>query len=276
MSNNESLTEIRNFNLPTNINGEGFSNDELADDMDGLHLNFQRVKIPAGGALQYEIPGDDPENPDYAKNLEGVILFNHASCAYWLDGEMDENTAPMCSAIDGKVGVGEPGGTCVTCALNRFGTGENGKGKACKNMRILYLLRDGEYMPLQVTLPPTSIKPFNDFYSAAFASRHRGTCGSIVQLGLKRVENGTNTYSVATFRKLFDFTGEPLAQVKTYAEGFKEQIKTMLRQRAEDAENRPDGGFEECDGYMMSGDSSSFVISSPDAEIDGDRDALPA
>lgn len=276
MNDNETLMEIRNFNLLTMIEGETFSNEELADDMDGLQLNFLRVKIPAGGALQYEIPGDDPENPDYTKYLEGVILFNHASCAYWLDGEIDENTTPLCSSVDGKVGIGEPGGTCAVCALNRFGSGENGKGKACKNMRILYLLRDGEYMPLQVTLPPTSIKPFNDFYSAAFASRRRGTCGSIVQLGLKRIENGTNTYSVATFRKLYDFTGEQLAQIKAYAEGFKEQIKTMLLQRAEDTANRPDDGFEQCDDYMVSGDSNSFVITSPDAEIDGDRDTLPA
>ncbi len=274
MSINESLTETRKFSLM--IEGEGFSSDELADDMDGLHLKFQRVKIPSGGALQYEIPGDDPENPDYAKSLEGVILFNHASCAYWPDGEVDENTTPLCSSVDGKAGIGEPGGTCAICALNRFGSGENGKGKACKNMRVLYLLRDGEYMPLQVALPPTSIKPFNDFYNVAFASRRRGTCGSIVQLGLKRVENGSNTYSVATFRKLYDFTGEQLAQVKAYAEGFKEQIKIMLQQRAEDATNRPDEGFEECEGYMVSGDDSSFVISTPDTEIDGDREALPA
>ncbi len=275
MSNNESLIETRNFNLPTMIESEGFSNDELADDMDGLHLNFLRVKIPSGGALQYEIPGDDPENPDYTKNLEGVILFNHASCAYWPDGEADENTTPLCSSVDGKAGIGDPGGTCATCALNRFGTGENGKGKACKNMRILYLLRNGEYMPLQVTLPPTSIKPFNDFYSTVFASRHRGTCGSIVQLGLKRVENGTNTYSVATFRKLYDFTGEQLAQVKAYADGFKEQIKLMLQQRVVDATSRSDDNFEEYDGYMISHDDDSFVISSP-TEIDGDREALPA
>lgn len=276
MSSNEALMEIYNFNLPTMVEGETFTVDELADDMDGLRLKFLRVKIPAGGTLQFEIPGDDPENPDYTKYLEGVILFNHASCAYWQDEKMDDNTAPLCSSVDGKVGIGEPGGTCAVCALNRFGSGENGKGKACKNMRILYLLRDGEYMPLQITLPPTSIKPFNDFYSAVFASRRRGTCGSIVQLGLKRVENGTNTYSVATFRKLYDFSGEELAQVKAYADGFKEQIKIMLQQRAEDAANRPDDDFEESEGYMMSGDDNSFVITSPDAEIDGDREALPA
>lgn len=45
-----------------------FSSAELAEDMDGLQMSFQRVKIPAGGTIQFELPSDDPENPDYAKH----------------------------------------------------------------------------------------------------------------------------------------------------------------------------------------------------------------
>ena len=53
--------------------------------------------------------------------------------------------------------------------MNRFGSAPDGsKGKACKNMRVLYLLRSGEYMPLQVNLPPTSIKPFKEFLNRGF------------------------------------------------------------------------------------------------------------
>lgn len=279
MSNNENMMETRNFNLPMMVEGEGFSNDELAEDMDGLHLNFPKVKIPSGGMLQFEVPGDDPENPEYSKTLEGVILFNHASYAYWPEGsEYDENTAPLCTSVDGRQGIGDPGGACAACYLNRFGTAPDGtgKGKACKNMRVLYLLRDGAFMPLQLTLPPTSIRPFNDFYSLCFASRRRGTCGSVVQIGLKKMNNGKDDYSVATFRKLCDFSGEELAQMKAYAESFKEQIKVMLQQRAEAAASRPDDGFEECDGdYAVSGDDKSFLITGA-GEVNGDREALPA
>jgi len=272
--NENAMTEVNHFTLPAMVEGE-FSSEELAEDMDGLQLSFQRVKIPAGGALQFEIPGDDPENPDYARYLEGVILYNHASSAYWPEGsEYDENTAPLCSSVEGKLGIGEPGGACATCSLNRFGTAPDGKGKACKNMRVLYLLRDGEFMPLQVTLSPTSIKPFRDFINAAFVSRRRGTCGSVIQIGLKRANNGSNDYSIATFRKLYDFTGQELAQIKAYADSFREQVKLALQQRAAATEDQFDDG---CDysGYDQPAQEADghFCIAH---QIDGDREDLPA
>ena len=183
---NSDLMKQEKFMLPTMIESD-FSAEELAEDADGLQMSFPRVKIPAGGTLQFEMPSDDPDNPDYEKNLVGVILHNHATCAYWPAGsEYDDDTTPLCSSVDGKVGIGTPGGACAACVMNRFGSAPDGsKGKACKNMRILYLLRSGEYMPLQINLPPTSIKPFKDFLNRAFMFRCRATCGSIVQIGLK-------------------------------------------------------------------------------------------
>jgi len=275
---NTNLAELNTaFRLPELVDGAGFTNDDLADDMDGLRFNFQRVKIPAGGALQFEMPGGDPENPDYERTIEGVILHNHASNAYWPEGsEDDEDATPLCMSVDGKFGVGEPSGDCVNCALNKFGSGANGKGKACKNTRVLYLLRDGEFMPIMIVLPPTSIRPFSDFYNMAFASRRRAAFGSVVSIGLKRVENG-NTYSVATFKKVSDFTGEQLAQAKAYSEGFKAQIRALNQQRAAEAATRSDdeyGGYGLGDGVFT--EDGSFDISSPGACIDGDREALPA
>ena len=87
-------------------------------------------------------------------------------------------------------------------------------------------------MPLLVSLPPTSIRPFKEFLNRAFVYRQRATYGSLVQIGLKKDSNGSNDYSVATFRLLRDFQGEELAQIRAYANVFKGQIKTINIQRA--------------------------------------------
>lgn len=269
--NNNAVDVYQNFVLPTALDSD-FSNEDLADDMEGLQLTMQRVKIPGGGNLQFEIRGDDPDNPDYERKLVGVILYHHLANAYWPEGsEYDDNVPPFCQSFDGKQGYGEPGGVCAACAFNQFGSTANGSGKACKNMRQIYLLRSGEYLPLQLSLPPTSLRPFNDFMNLAFVARRRPSYSAIVEIGLKRAESGGYTYSVATFRKVRDLDGEDLAAVKSYSMNFKEQVKTLLVQRAENYKSE----VEEFAGAAPleladNGDHFSYP-----SVIDGERDELP-
>lgn len=274
---NNTLVEQERFMLPAAMPEAEFTQEELAEDMEGLQISFPRVKIPAGGALQFEIPSDDPENPDYERNLVGVILFHHPNNAYWPEGsEYDENTNPLCSSVDGKLGIGEPGGSCTACALNRFGSAAEGSGKACKNMRVLYLLRSGEFMPLQVTLPPTSLKPFREFMNQSFMLRRRAAYGSVIQIGLKKMSNGKDDYSTATFRRLYDFSGEELAQIRAYADGFKEQVRMMLQQRAAINETQRDDGCDYGTGnveVLPANGGGQFTYGQT---LDGEREALPA
>lgn len=276
MTNNNAMMETKkDFILPAMVEGDSVAMD-VSEDYEGLRLSFPRVKIPGGGNLQFEIPSDDPENPDYTKYIEGVILYNHDTCAYWPEGsEYDDNVTPLCFSVDGKKGYGAPGGVCATCALNQYGSVEKGKGKACKNMRNLYILRSGECMPVLLSLPPTSLKPYSDFITTAFAARRRPIYAGVVQIGLKRVDNGSNTYSVATFRLGQRFEGEELLQIKQYADGFREQIKAMNQQRAMEAELG--NGEAICDavgdGYQSTGDGEHFCITGGD--INGDFEDLP-
>ena len=271
IQNNTAVDVYQNFILPTALDSD-FSSEDLADDMDGLQMTMQRVKIPGGGNLQFEIRSDDPDNPDYERKLVGVILYHHLANAYWPDGsEYDDNVPPFCQSFDGKQGYGEPGGVCTTCAFNLFGSTANGSGKACKNMRQVYLLRSGEYLPLQLSLPPTSLRPFNDFMNLAFVARRRPSYSAIVEIGLKRAESGGYTYSVATFRKVRDLNGEDLAAVKSYSMNFKEQVKTLLAQRAENYKS----DVESLTGTAPleladNGDHFSYP-----GVIDGERDELP-
>ena len=269
--NNTAVDVYQNFVLPTALDSD-FSSEDLADDMEGLQLTMQRVKIPGGGNLQFEIRGDDPDNPDYERKLVGVILYHHLANAYWPEGsEYDDNVPPFCQSFDGKQGYGEPGGVCAACAFNQFGSTANGSGKACKNMRQIYLLRSGEYLPLQLSLPPTSLRPFNDFMNLAFVARRRPSYSAIVEIGLKRAESGGYTYSVATFRKVRDLEGKGLAAVKSYAANFKEQVKSLLAQRVENYKS----DVESLTGTAPleladNGDHFSYP-----GVIDGERDELP-
>ena len=273
---NTNPTGQQQFLLPAMTMDSDFTAEELAEDMDGMQMNFPRVKIPSGGSLQFEIPTGDPDNPDYAKTLTGIILFNHPNNAYWPEGDAnDDNATPLCSSTDGKLGVGTPGGSCAVCAMNQFGSAAERRGKACKNMRVLYLLRSGELVPLQLSLPPTSLKPFRQFIGQAVSLRRRAT------YGMKKMNNGKDDYSVATFRLLSDLSGAELAQVREYANSFKEQIRNMLQQSAGAAGTQPYGNV-----YGYTSPEAAGMDTMPATEppgqpyygqpIYGDYEALPA
>lgn len=272
--NNSTSMEPVNFQLPAVVDSS-FTSEDLADDMEGLQMSFQRIKIPSGGNIVFEIPTDDPDNPNYVKTVEGVLIHHHDANAYWPEGsEYDENTAPLCSSVDGKQGIGEPGGLCAMCGMNQYGTAPEGRGKACKNMRMLYLLQSGESIPIQISLPPTSLKPFKTFINQAFLLRRRPSYSSVIQIGLRKENNGGNDYSVATFRLIGNFEGEQLAQIRSYTESFKEQIKLTLKQRAEAAREQLDDGCDYISEDPQPTNTTGPIYMNP--VIDGDREALPA
>lgn len=273
---NMMVEDQKRFVLPQMIGMDG-GDDDLADDMEGLQLSFPQIKVPGGGSLVWELPSGDPQNPNYEKYLEGVILFSHNSNAYWPEGsEYDDNVPPLCQSVDGKEGYGEPGGLCLDCLQNQYGSSQKGAGKACKNMRTIYLLRSGELMPYRIPLPPTSIKPYTDFVNTAFLFRKRRIFSGAVRIGLTRETNTrlNKDYSVVNFTKLYDFEGEELAQIRSFARGFITQIKQMNQQRAamlaagaaipEDADGAP---------TVLPENGGHFVDA---CVLDGEREKLPA
>ncbi len=270
--NTELATTNQKFILPDVVDGD-FTQEDMADDMDGLSMFFNRVKIPAGGGLQFELPTDDPDAPEYLPALTGVMLYTHAACAYWPeteDGEDPEDNQPLCSSLDGKTGIGTPGGACEVCALNAFGSGAKGRGKACKNMRVIYLLRSGEFLPIQFQLPPTSLRSFRDFMNRAFRLRNRASWGSVVEIKLKRETSGKDAYSVATFRRVYDFEGPELAQIRSYAGNFKTQILALNQQRTQ-------SNAVQFQDFCEVPDATALPLGNGDDAfvIDGDRAALP-
>lgn len=274
MSNQQNVTtmaEYKPFNLPAPMDSS-FDAADVAEDLEGLELSFPRVKIPGGGVPQFKMPGEDPDHPAYVGEIEGIILYNHSANACWPEGsEYDDNTPPQCQSMDGKQGYGDPGLLCEACGNNQFGS--SGKGKLCKNMRMLYILQDGAYMPLQLALPPTSIKPYKNFVNMAFALRNRPVYGSLVRITLKPVSSNGFDYSVAVFTRVRDFTGEELAAVKTYAEGFRKMVKEMLEQQAQAHMEAAANIVQTVDDPLELPDNDGhFAV----GILDGERELMPA
>lgn len=137
-------------------------NSALGEDCDGLEFSLDKIKIPSGGGTAFEVPTDEEGETDMVKEITGVILYNHAANSYYKEKYSGGSNPPDCGSFDGKVGVGTPGGDCKTCPFNKFGSGD-GKSKACKNRRILYMLQENEFFPVMLSLPPGSVGSYTNY-----------------------------------------------------------------------------------------------------------------
>jgi len=128
--------------------------------------DLERIKIPAGGSSSWEIPTFEEGETDTVKHLEGVIVFQKAVRAYWMHGIEDGGTAaPDCHSDDSITGIGSEGnedlsGLCAKCPNSKFGSAIKGKGQACKQMLLVFFIREeAGALPQIIVCPPTSIKP---------------------------------------------------------------------------------------------------------------------
>lgn len=195
----------KNENAIATQNNQGFLalantdfSETIAEELSGLDLTFDRIKIPAAGNITFEVPGEDGE-PEPVKEFSAVILLQHPLFWYYKTKYTGGNNPPDCSSIDGKVGNGDPGGNCAECPLNQYETADEGKGKACKNRRLLYVLREGEVFPMMLSLPVGSIKEFTNYLKRNLSKGYKSNA-VVTRFSLKKATSNSGvTYSQAHF-----------------------------------------------------------------------------
>lgn len=234
------LATVGSFELTVN-RFEGLSPEdleELKDQMEDLDqdtgIACRLIKIPSGGKLAYEVQtGEDEADVDYMKEVEGVIIFTHRLNGYWPGAfGTDDNKVPACSSMDGKTAVWTDTGevrTCENCPLNQYGSDDNpngtGKGKACKNMRRIYLMMNGDPNFYLLTVPPTSIKDVNKQLTKIITGGTPYT-GLIVSFKLEKAKNAKGVeYSKVTVEK----KGLLPPAVSTTAKEMRRQIKAKYQ-----------------------------------------------
>lgn len=156
--------------------------------------DFERVVLPPQGMLQWEIPTLD-DKPEYSDCIEGIIIKVTTPRAYW-EAELEESsgrTPPDCASPDGVLGYGRPSGDCHTCPFNEWGSGRN-NSKACREQRMLYMLRPVGILPVLVQVPATSLESIKK-HIIRLSSRGIPYWKVYTQIRLEKISTGAFPYS---------------------------------------------------------------------------------
>lgn len=147
---------------------------ESADNLEGVQPRLPKVQMPTGNSRVFTLEqfGDEEEQ---LPKFEAVILYQSAAKAYWATpfGGESASVVPDCASHDGVKPSAQyndlQADNCAECPHNRFGTGIDAdgnktRGKACRDVKRVVLLKtDDTDVPYLLTLPPTSLRSFDDY-----------------------------------------------------------------------------------------------------------------
>ena len=191
---------------------------------------------------------DDLGEP--SKELRGVAVFKQRTRGYWPKGVGKKDKVPSCTS-EGMLneGIDREGSKhdCASCPLNAWGSGTNEageptRGKACKEMRRMFLVRTDEALPIMISFAPSSIKNYDTYWSGRCRKKINDVDREVV-VTLSSQAGSEFDYAVAEF-KLGDEV--PVEQRISFA-----RMREMIRAAAEkigitadDYESTPDAETE--------------------------------
>jgi len=179
-----------------------------------------RAKIPSGGGRSFEITEGDNLIAS-VPSFSGVIIHNY-KCNARYGSEM--GLPPICSSLDGNNGLDTETGEmleCKNCEYNKYGTDKNGRGKACKNMHRVYVLTEGNPIPVLLSIAPTSLRNWQD-YRLSLASKKLKPSEVKTEFSLEIKSNSEKTnYSVVKFNLEGKISAEAAAIAAMVENGFK-------------------------------------------------------
>jgi len=210
-----------------NLVGAGNVGAIFAEEMEGLRFKFDQVKIPSGGGLAFTIPNAGGQ-PIITPEIYGIIVDRHNQNAYYQDEYTGAKNPPTCASNDGKIGYGSPGGPCVSCPNNQWDqidpfTKEVVKGKLCQNRQALYVLRDGDAIPIYINLPPTSENNITDYIGKVVVPRGLCLAQVVTKISLAPDKNAKGiAYSKAVFEIAGVLSEEKGREMLEYAKNIRE------------------------------------------------------
>ena len=166
-----------------------------------LASDLPRVSTPAAGGKVWSWT-DSGNNEQSAKSIDGILVYYGVRGTLWGSEEPQGKASPVMVSYDlmTAVRVNEDIGdldadvleSCRTgdrtydwtrLPYNQYGTSKSGRGKRCKESRLLAILRADEAWPLLVTAGPGSLKTVTPFVKRLSVPHYR----AVVSLTLQKV-----------------------------------------------------------------------------------------
>lgn len=238
----------------------------IATNLEGEHLtarDLTNIKVPTGGMIMWTVP--TLKGDEYVPEINGIICaMPRINRARW---EKPYGTGgvepPVCTSMDGKTGIGSPGGSCASCPYAQFGSkidekGQKTNGQACKAVRPVFMLVPGKLLPLVVTAPPTSTNAVKD-YLVQLTSEGIPFYAAISSLSLEKDKNANGIeYGKIKPRFVEELDNDQVAKLKPLVDKFREMLSTMNFAEADG--NNPDASGQdspEQDNTEGGGDSDT-------------------
>lgn len=180
------------------------------------------IQIANGGAGCFKVkePGADDVTPG-VQAIDGMILAFHPTNVMWGNdyGKREQGEMPICRSMDGIVGtVTETGEVrqCDSCPYNRFVDGR----KQCTNKMQLYIMREGDLVPMLFSLPPTGLKYFNKYLVRCRLTERVPMFSVVTRITLKNEQGQSGEYSVPVFTPIGKIPKDEATRMSQYAKKF--------------------------------------------------------
>ncbi|PZN12097.1 MAG: hypothetical protein DIU69_04480 [Bacillota bacterium] len=190
---------------------------------------------------------------DTRQEFRGVILAVRKTRRHTIYDPETEQQVPECVLVrtDPDVGQTMDGKmrSCATCPFNKWGTairpdGTKGRGKACREKRLILFLPDGFALPVLIAAPPTSIRAVETFRS------YMQTIGkplilSRVRLTVRREQRGGNAWGILQLDYERPLDEAEIAELAAKIEKIKAQVDQWMAASPQDIDVDDLEGAEE-------------------------------
>jgi hypothetical protein len=211
----------------------------IANNLGGEQISItdlNRVKVPGAGGTTWSIPTIDGEAE--SKAIEGIIVSTSLTRSYWKEayGKGGGNTPPDCYSLDAIKGIGDPGGSCMGCPNDEWGTSENGHGKACKMRRLIFTVQANHRLPTVISVPTGSLKNAKK-YLMDLSNLDLNKYDVITRFTLEKRKNDDGIeYSQIVFTRVSTIAPEQRPTVKAYVDAITPYIQQAAQSIASEAD----------------------------------------